>query len=467
MAGAKTFPIIDAKGDLITTVTGWNHGTVADGCELTKMTIEPICSALNISMGEVKDFNDDLSALSAKVDNFIYDEYAGFHDRVEQSATYLYNSISAESARAVSAEQGLQQQIDVIKGATDVIAVFGTYDEFTTKSASEWQQQVTDNDIIKVLSDESVSSKQVYYEWHDNIAEHQDWTGWSAIGELDPYYSKSEFNDWSGKRFDNLSAKWAISATNSEKLGGVNASEIFGSAKSGANASAWLLANAKNYITTAEYSPYSPSYIDCTLSVNQISNTSASKLTVQIKPIDSFVGSAESGKSAYDWITTKSATLSAGEYIKFTSAAQNTLGITVSGIYPHHGGRCITVDEVQGQSYSSINLSSDILVDSLNSSAVYELFPVGTVTSNLTVNASSINFERNSTYASLNSTSKIKVDGVEFHDNGLDGSFSWTDLYNGFAGHYVHASAGQTIRVATATTALTPDVMEDGYIYIV
>ena len=138
MAGAKTFPIIDAKGDLITTVTGWNHGTVADGCELTKMTIEPICSALNISMGEVKDFNDDLSALSAKVDKFIYDEYAEFHDRVEQSATYLYNSISAESARAVSAEQGLQQQIDVIKGATDVIAVFGTYDEFTTKSASEF-----------------------------------------------------------------------------------------------------------------------------------------------------------------------------------------------------------------------------------------------------------------------------------------------------------------------------------------
>jgi hypothetical protein len=41
------------------------------------------------------------------------------------------------------------------------------------------------------------------------------------------------------------------------------------------------------------------------------------------------------------------------------------------------------------------------------------------------------------------------------------------DLYDGLGGNYVHASAGQTIKVATATTALTPSDMEDGYIYIV
>ena len=39
------------------------------------------------------------------------------------------------------------------------------------------------------------------------------------------------------------------------------------------------------------------------------------------------VNSAQSGQSAYNWITTKSATLSAGQGIKFTSAATNTLGI--------------------------------------------------------------------------------------------------------------------------------------------
>lgn len=455
MAGAKIYPIIDAKGNLITTVYGWNHSTVADGCELTNMTIEPICSALNRSIGEVKDFIEELSALSSRVDSF-YDEYSIFNTNVIASADELDKKTTY-----------LSGQIDTLKAATDVIAVFGTYSEFTNASAGEWQQQVTDNDIIKVLSDESLSSKQVYYEYH--ISAHDGWDGWSAIGTLDPYYSKSDFNTWSADRFTDTSANYALVAADSKKLDGNLATNIILSANAGSAASAWLLANAKNYITTAEYIPQNPNnYIDCTLSAEQINNTSASKLTVKIKPIDSFVGSAQSGKSAYDWITTKSATLSAGDYIVFTSAAQNTLGITVSGIYPHRSGNCISVDPVPGQLYSRINLSSDIFVDSLNSSAVYEVVPIGTVTSYFSANASSINFERNSTYgAGMYNTSKIRVDGVDFHDNGLDCSFSWMDLYNGLAGHYVQASADQTIKVATATTALTPSDMEDGCIYIV
>lgn len=442
MAGANIYPIIDAKGNLITTVYGWNHSTVADGCELTNMTIEPICSALNRSIGEVKDFTEDLSAISSRVDS-LYDEYSSLNDKTSF----------------------LSGQIDTLKAATDVIAVFGTYAEFTNASASEWQQQVTDNDIIKVLSDESVSSKQVYYEYH--ISAHDGWNGWSAIGQLDPYYSKSDVDIWRNERFTDTSANYALVAADSKKLDGNLSTNIILSANAGSAASAWLLANAKNYIISAECNPQSQ-YIDCSLSVNQITDTSASKLTVQIEPVESFVGSAQYGQSAYDWITTKSATLSAGDYIVFTSAAQNTLGITVSGIYPHRSGNCISVDPVQGQLYSRINLSSDIFVDSLNSSAVYELFPVGTVTSNLTTNASSINFERNSTYgAGMYNTAKIKVDGVAFHDNGLDCSFTWMDLYDGLAGHYVQASADQTIKVATATTALTPNDMEDGCIYIV
>ena len=317
MAGAKTFPIIDAKGNLITTVTGWNHSTVADGSELTNMTIAPICSALNRSIGEVKDFTEDLSAISTRVDYF-YDEYSAFKESVDENTTFLSG------------------QIDTLKAATDVIAVFGTYAEFTAASAGNWQKQVTDNDIIKVLSDESVSSKQVYYEYH--ISAHDGWNGWSAIGELDPYYSKSDVNEWRDERFSGTSAYYALVAADSKKLDGNLSTNIILSANAGSAASAWLLDNAKNYITTAEYIQQNPNYIDCTLSAEQISNTSASKLTVKIKPNDLFVGSAEAGKSAYDWITTNSSTL----------------------IYPYRGGNCITVDSAQGHSYSSINLSSDI-----------------------------------------------------------------------------------------------------------
>ena len=197
-----------------------------------------------------------------------------------------------------------------------------------------------------------------------------------------------------------------------------------------------------------------------------ITGSSANKL-ITLKPADSFIGSAQSGKSAYDWITTKSATLSAGEYIKFTSAAQNTMGITVTGIYPHHGGNCITVDAVAGQSYSSINLSSDIFVDNLKSSSAYEIQTIGPATSYMTANYQGIYLTRNSTYAAMNNTASIGIDGVNFTANNNAYKLTWVDLYNGLAGNYVHASAGQTIRVATATTSLNPSDMEDGYIYIV
>jgi hypothetical protein len=49
--------------------------------------------------------------------------------------------------------------------------------------------------------------------------------------------------------------------------------------------------------------------------------------TKKISLSGDLVNSAQSGQSAYNWITTKSATLSAGPGIKFTSAATNTLGI--------------------------------------------------------------------------------------------------------------------------------------------
>ena len=494
MAGrpAKTFPIIDSKGNVITTVTGWNHGTVADGYELTDMTIDPICSALNKSNGEIKEVTENLnaeieraksaeSAISARVDAF-YDEYSEFSARVEQSATDLYNHISAESARADSVEKDLQDQIDVMKAATDVIAVFGTYDEFTTKSASDWQQSVTDNDIIKVLIDASVSSNQVYYEWHDNThsTTAPDWKGWSAIGELDPYYSKNEFTAWSAARFNNLSAKWAISATNSEKLGGVNASEIIGSAKSGANASAWLNANAYKYISNVLSS--NMKYIDgalvtatngsarnLTISLSgwqtigdgtYITGSSANKL-ITLRPTNSFIDSVQSGKSAYDWITTKSATLSAGNYIKFTQAAPNTLGISVTGIVPYTDGNYIEVDNTT----HTINLSSDISATHISSDNITF---TGYYNRGYTayMDCSSMSLER---YGQPGEKVIITpYDVSAYVPNGsqtITATNSWYTILSNLGGNFVSAAHNQQINFVTTSTL--PTVLEEGIYYLV
>lgn len=98
------------------------------------------------------------------------------------------------------------------------------------------------------------------------------------------------------------------------------------------------------------------------------------------------IGSAESGQSAYNWITGQSATLSAGPGIIFTSAAQNTMGIKVNyttangyvtaldGVPLSAGtnytpGRCITIDNQNNINLSSdINLDKKLVIDHYNSS---------------------------------------------------------------------------------------------------
>ena len=500
MAGANTpEPIVVTGSDGNEYVVGtWNHGTVADGVVLTDETIRPICDAIqgdsNGLSAEIERAKKAEQEISAVVDahydeytTFVNTDYTPFKNSVIASAAALDKKIDDVSAESLRYDTFLSGQIDTLKAATDVIAVFGTYEEFTAASAGSWQEQVTDNDFVKVLNGKG-GSKQVYYEWHDNThsTTAPDWKGWSAIGELDPYYSKSEVDSWRNLRFTETSAKYALVAANAEKLGGTAASDVINSAKSGYNASAWLLANAKNYITTAEYSPYNPNYIDCTLSVAQISNTSASKLTVQIKPIDSFIGSAQSGKSAYDWITTKSATLSAGDYIKFTSAAQNTMGITVTGIYPHHGGNCITVDAVAGQSYSSINLSAIV------SANKYIAQEANDINNQVNITKNDINVKFVSQYNGTRYTDVSTGNFTLYEGGSQAGTYSaymtphgitaytatqgiepvtlnatWGDVIRKAKGNYVIASANQTIQVATATTIPEPGDMVEGWIYLV
>ena len=65
--------------------------------------------------------------------------------------------------------------------------VYGDYQTFTSNSGD---LVLTDADVIKVLVDENKNDKQVYYQWYDPQSGHE-WSNWSAIGSLNPYYSKS------------------------------------------------------------------------------------------------------------------------------------------------------------------------------------------------------------------------------------------------------------------------------------
>ena len=342
----------------------WNRFTVADGDWMQAKTLDQLMNRDDFLADKIGEGNyvwkdalssesaaryyDDqylsasISSLSGEFYTFSADDYLPTVtslssllnyeiSRATQAENNLSGRISIEETARSAADAKLQKQIDELQAATDVIAVFGTYDEFVAGSGD---LGVTDNDTIKVLrdynytpsaSDEDYESNdddgfQVYYEWHDPNAEnpHTDWNGWSAIGSLDPYYSVSEIDEYkkqidsdfdslsstvannylsanknavsAGKNilidydennpkitiktdenvnFNNVSSK-NISATNvtaltalgnsakftnlsATNLNNIAISNLFGSAYSGAAASAWVSANSAHLDIQAGY----------------------------------------------------------------------------------------------------------------------------------------------------------------------------------------------------------------------
>lgn len=209
MAGAKKPEPIEITGanGKIYVVETWNRGTIADGDAMTEYTIRPICDAIKGGTGGIAVETERAmaaeSGISAIVDKH-YDEYNTFVSNVNSSA----ESLSARLAKEISdREKGdaqeisyrtsgdakLQEQIDTLKASTDVIMVYSDFSSFSSNSAS---LTLTDNDVIKVLNDGERQENQTYYQYSTATS------AWSFIGELDPYYSKSELNNAAGKNIN-------------------------------------------------------------------------------------------------------------------------------------------------------------------------------------------------------------------------------------------------------------------------
>lgn len=237
MAGAKKPEPIEIEGanGKIYVVETWNRGTIADGDAMTEYTIRPICDAIKGGTGGIAAETERAmaaeSGISAIVDKH-YDEYNTFVSNVNNSA----ESLSARLAQEISdREEGdaqeisyrtsgdakLQEQIDTLKAATDVIMVYGDYQTFTSNSGD---LVLTDADVIKVLVDENKNDEQVYYQWYDPQSGHE-WSNWSAIGSLNPYYSKSDLNNAGGKNIN-------ITSENNEIKINTNDNVVFSSVTS-------------------------------------------------------------------------------------------------------------------------------------------------------------------------------------------------------------------------------------------
>lgn len=92
------------------------------------------------------------------------------------------DAVAAEAALRGDADQNLQEQIDAISSASDVVDVVGTYAELQNYDTSK----LSNNDIIKVLTDSTHDNAISYYRWDDAN------DTFVYIGSQGPFYTKSE-----------------------------------------------------------------------------------------------------------------------------------------------------------------------------------------------------------------------------------------------------------------------------------
>lgn len=96
--------------------------------------------------------------------------------------TGLDSALTTETENRESADNGLQSQIDAITASSDVKDIVGTHADLEDYDTST----LGNNDIIKVLQDETQNDQTTYYRWNSTTQT------FSLIGAEGPYYTKSE-----------------------------------------------------------------------------------------------------------------------------------------------------------------------------------------------------------------------------------------------------------------------------------
>ena len=84
------------------------------------------------------------------------------HNNSSTAHEYIRELISSETTNRENADIGLQRQIDAITASSDVKDIVGTYAALQNYDTST----LGDNDIIKVLNDETHDNETTYYRWN-------------------------------------------------------------------------------------------------------------------------------------------------------------------------------------------------------------------------------------------------------------------------------------------------------------
>lgn len=100
----------------------------------------------------------------------------------EDADATLQSNIESEATEREQADGELQAQIDAISSRSDVVDVVASHVELVAYDTST----LADNDVIKVLADETHEDAIAYYRWSTTTE------AWSFVGSQGPYYTISE-----------------------------------------------------------------------------------------------------------------------------------------------------------------------------------------------------------------------------------------------------------------------------------
>lgn len=129
-------------------------------------------NGINQSLGNYalkSEIPTDLSQLSNATTRFV-------------NETQLTTAVNTEQSAREQADIGLQRQIDGITSSSDVKDIVGTYAELQNYDTST----LGNNDIIKVLQDNTHNDAMTYYRWDTTTQQ------FTYVGQEGPYYTKSE-----------------------------------------------------------------------------------------------------------------------------------------------------------------------------------------------------------------------------------------------------------------------------------
>jgi len=193
MTGATNIPKVPTKTSDLANTSDYQTGNQVDAAISTAISgkQDKLIAGSNISIA-----NNTISATDTKYSAGTGLSLTGTQFSVNTNTIATKQDITNEATTRENADINLQGQIDAISASSDVTDIVGTYAELQAYDTTH----LKDNDIIKVLQDESKDGETTYYRWSTTTQ------NFTLIGEEGPYYTKSATDLLLADKQDKLTA---------------------------------------------------------------------------------------------------------------------------------------------------------------------------------------------------------------------------------------------------------------------